>query len=89
MIDITVAFARPDKQIEIPLRVEENCTAALAIVRSKICEHFPEINLQTMEVGVFGRRVKLDALLKAGDRIEIYRPLIIDPKEARRLRAKK
>ncbi|HLD84489.1 MAG TPA: RnfH family protein [Coxiellaceae bacterium] len=89
MIDITVAFAKPDQQIEIPLSVEENCTVALAIARSKICERFPDINLQTILVGIFGKRVKLDAPLKAGDRIEIYRPLIIDPKEARRLRAKK
>lgn len=88
-IDITVAYAKPDSQVEIPLSVEENCTVALAIRRSGILEQFPEIELGSATVGIYSRKVALDALLSAGDRIEIYRPLLIDPKQARRLRAQK
>lgn len=89
MISLTVCYATPQKQIEIPLNVEESCTVALAIKRSKILEKFPEIMLSNIAVGIFGQRVKLDSNLQDGDRIEIYRPLTIDPKEARRLRVKK
>ena len=88
-IEISVAYATPERQIEIPLQVEESCTVAIAIRRSGILEQFPEIDLSTAVVGVFSRKVILDALVKAGDRVEIYRPLQIDPKEARRLRAER
>lgn len=87
MISITVAYATPEKQVEIALSVEESCTIELAIKRSKIIEQFPEIKLSTIAVGIFGQPVKLDSNLQDGDRIEIYRPLTIDPKEARRLKA--
>ncbi|MCX7120694.1 MAG: RnfH family protein [Gammaproteobacteria bacterium] len=89
MMNITVSYATPQKQVEIPLIVDESCTVELAIQRSKIINEFPEIKLATIAVGIFGQRVKLDANLQSGDRIEIYRPLIIDPKELRRLKAKK
>lgn len=89
MIDITVAFATPEKQLEIPLTVEESCTVALAIDRSAICAQFPEISRSNLVVGINSRRVTLDSLLQSGDRIEIYRPLTIDPKEARRSRVAK
>ena len=85
-IDIWVAYATPQKQVEIPLTIEESCTVAMAIRRSGVIDQFPEIDLATVIVGVFSRKVALDDLLAAGDRIEIYRPLQIDPKEARRLR---
>lgn len=88
MIHITVAYATPNQQVEIPLIIEENCTVALAIKRSGILQQFPEIKLASAKVGVFSKRVALDANLRDGDRIEIYRPLIIDPKQARVLRAK-
>lgn len=84
---ITVSYATPGKQVEIPIAVEESCTVELAIKRSKIIEQFPEIKLAHIVVGIFGQRVKLDSNVQAGDRIEIYRPLTIDPKEARRRRA--
>ncbi|OGO95212.1 MAG: RnfH family protein [Coxiella sp. RIFCSPHIGHO2_12_FULL_42_15] len=86
---VTVAYATPDQQIEIPLVVEVNCTVALAIQRSAILPRFPEIQYPQVSVGIFSKLVSLDARLHAGDRIEIYRPLKIDPKQARRLRAKK
>ena len=87
MISITVAYATPEKQVEIALSVEESCTVELAIKRSKIIEQFSEIKLADIKVGIFSQMVKLDSNLQDGDRIEIYRLLTIDPKEARRLRA--
>lgn len=89
MIHIIVAYATPEKQVEIPLAVEENCTVALAIQRSGVVQQFPEINLAQATVGIHSRRVALDAGLRDGDRIEIYRPLKIDPKQARLLRAER
>lgn len=89
MISITICYATPKKQIIIPLNTEESCTVALAIKRSNILEKFPEITLSNIAVGIFGQCVKLDSNLQDKDRIEIYRPLTMDPKEARRLRVKK
>ncbi|HLB56754.1 MAG TPA: RnfH family protein [Coxiellaceae bacterium] len=86
MISIIVACATPEKQAEIKLSVTENCTVAFAIQQSKICEQFPEIILSNNLVGIFGKRVMLEYIVQDGDRIEIYRPLLIDPKEARRAR---
>ena len=89
MISVSIIYAAKNRQKEITLSVEENCTVALAIARSKIQDEFPEIHLATIAVGIFSKRVKLDAPLKEGDRIEIYRSLIISPMELRRLKAKK
>lgn len=89
MISVLLAYATPQIQVEIPLTVEESCTAALAIQRSGILQRFPEIKLRSTVIGIYGRRVPLDGLLTDGDRIEIYRPLLIDPKQARMARAKK
>lgn len=85
---ITVAYATPKKQVEIPVMVEKNCTIALAIARSKILAQFPEIKLSDNKVGINSRLATLDALVKQGDRVEIYRPLTMDPKELRRRKAK-
>lgn len=89
MIRITVAYATPEKQVEIPLTVEENCTIALAIARSAILTQFPEIKLSENKVGIYGKLATLDTTVKNNDRVEIYRALTIDPKELRRLKAKK
>ncbi len=89
MIAIAVSYATPEKQLEIPLRVDENCTVESAIIQSKILEHFQEINLLKNSVGIFSKPVTLDTVLHDGDRVEIYRPLITDPKEARRLKVSK
>ena len=89
MISISVCYATPEKQVLIPLSVEENCTVELAIKRSHIMTLFPDIVLSTIAVGIYGQRVKLDSYLQDNDRIEIYRPLLIDPTEARRVKAKK
>lgn len=86
-IRVEVAYARPDAQVIIPVEVPEGTTLEQAIVQSRIQEQFPEIQLQVAKVGVFGKLGKLSATLRAGDRVEIYRPLIADPKEVRRKRA--
>ncbi|MDH5692578.1 MAG: RnfH family protein [Gammaproteobacteria bacterium] len=88
LITVEVAYARPDSQLIIPLKVAADCTVNTAIELSEILERFPEIELmQSNKVGIFGKLTKLDATLRDGDRVEIYRPLIADPKEVRRRRA--
>ncbi len=86
-ITVEVAYARPDEQRIIELQVPPGTTVAEAIERSGIVEQFPEIDLAKNKVGIFGKLSKLDNVLQAGDRVEIYRPLIADPKEARKKRA--
>lgn len=88
-IQIEVAYARPDRQKIISLEVDEECTVELAIKSSGILNVFPEIDLSQQAVGIFGERKKLSDRVSEGDRIEIYRALLIDPKEARRKRAQK
>lgn len=89
LMSIEVAYASADQSWLIPFQIEEGTTVQQAIVISGILEQCPDINLQTNKVGLFSKIVELDVLLRAGDRIEIYRPLILEPKEARRLRAEK
>ncbi len=89
LMPIEVTYASADRSWLIPLDIEEGATVQQAIITSGILEQCPDINLQTNKVGLFSKIVELDVLLRAGDRIEIYRPLILDPKEARRLRAEK
>ena len=89
IIPIEVAYASASQSWLIPFEVEEGTTVQQAIASSGILEQCPDINLQTNKVGIFSKIIELDVLVRAGDRIEIYRPLILDPKEARRLRAEK
>ncbi|HEX7026880.1 MAG TPA: RnfH family protein [Gammaproteobacteria bacterium] len=84
---IEVAYARPDEQVILELEVEEPVTVEEAIRRSGMLDRFPEIDLQVNKVGVFSKLTGLDQPLQAGDRVEIYRKLIADPKQARRQRA--
>ncbi|MBI1964937.1 MAG: RnfH family protein [Betaproteobacteria bacterium] len=84
-IQVEVVYALREKQLLIVLNVEEGTTVRQAIERSGIVQRMPGIGLAS--VGLFGRAVPLDTLLKDGDRVEIYRPLIADPKQARRDRA--
>lgn len=87
LIQVEVAYARPDKQVLIVVVIEAGATAQDAIHRSGVLTHFPEINLDINKVGIFGKLGKLNAPLRDGDRVEIYRPLVADPKEMRRQRA--
>ena len=86
-ISVEVVYARPDEQLVIPLEVESGATLKSAIEQSGILQRFPEINIETAKVGIFGKTAPPDSVLSFGDRIEIYRPLIADPKEARKRRA--
>jgi uncharacterized protein len=95
-IEVEVAFARPDKQKIITLTVALGTTALQAAEASGITREFPEIDLSTAKLGLFGKHFGTKGmkpadqyLLKARDRVEIYRPLIADPKEVRRRRAEK
>ncbi|WP_153145901.1 RnfH family protein [Dechloromonas sp. H13] len=78
-MQIGVAYSEPGQQIWLNIEVPDESTVTDAIERSGILKQFPHIDLATQKVGVFGRLVKLDAALKAGDRIEIYRAIIADP----------
>ncbi|WP_394754007.1 RnfH family protein [Crenothrix sp.] len=86
---IEVAYATPDKQALVSLPVPLDTTAEQAIHASGLLAQFPEIDLEQTKVGVFGVLCNLDHSLKHGDRVEIYRPLMLDPKAARLQRAKK
>ena len=85
---IAVAYATPRHQevIEIPVRPGD--TVEQVIRASGLLERFPEIDLTQQRVGIFGEIVRLHDPVRDGDRVEIYRPLLADPKEARRRRAK-
>ncbi len=88
-LQIEVVYGTPEKQVLLELLVPEGSTLQRCIELSDICTHFPEIIPSEAKVGIFSRPEKLDTLVQAGDRIEIYRPLIADPKEMRKLRAAK
>lgn len=85
-IQVTVVYAQRDKQIIQTIQAPSDSTILEVIHYSKIIEMCPEINLSKQTVGVFGRRRQLNDLINEGDQIEIYRPLLIDPKKARQLR---
>ncbi len=84
---IEVAYATPEKQVILECEVAAGTTIRDAVRQSGIDQHFPEIDLQNSDLGVFSKAVTDDYELSNGDRIEIYRPLIADPKEIRRQRA--
>jgi len=86
-IKVEVAFARPDDQLILEVDVPAEATVEDIIKLSGILEKFPEIDLAVNKVGVFGKLTKLGNTLRQGDRVEIYRKLIADPKEVRRKRA--
>jgi len=89
LLNVEVAYALPEQQVLVALEVEEGTTVREVIERSGIPARFPEARVAGGNVGIFGRPVALDAAVREGDRVEIYRPLIADPKQARRERAKK
>jgi len=89
LISIEVAYATPEQQVIVALNVPENTTVETAIKSSGLLTRFSEIDLSATAVGIFGKLCELNQPLKAGDRVEIYRPLHNDPKEARRQRARK
>lgn len=84
---VEVAYALPQQQVIIPVKVSEGATAEQAVQASGILKKFPEIDLAQNKLGIFGKLTKNDTVLRERDRVEIYRPLIADPKEVRRQRA--
>jgi putative ubiquitin-RnfH superfamily antitoxin RatB of RatAB toxin-antitoxin module len=86
-IQIEVAYALPDEQVILVVEVAEGTTIEQAINVSGILEKYSDIDLSKQKVGLFGKLKKMDHVLRASDRIEIYRPLIADPKEVRKQRA--
>ena len=89
MIDVEVAYANPEQQVIVALEMQEGVTVEQAIQASGLLNRFPEIDATDLKVGIFGSVCKLDQPLRQADRVEIYRHLIHDPKEARRQRAVK
>lgn len=91
MIEIEVAYALPEKQKILKVMVEEGSAIRQAVLQSTITDEFPELNLDDAKYGIFGKasRAPDTDTVREGDRIEIYRPLIIDPKQARANRAAK
>ncbi len=89
LIAIEVAYADTQQQSVIQLSVPLCITVAEAINASGILSQFPDIDLVEQKVGIFGQLCGLDTTLNAGDRVEIYRPLLQDPMQARRGRLRK
>ncbi|WP_229422135.1 RnfH family protein [Massilia aquatica] len=89
MIAVQVCYATPLREYLQELTVEQGCTIEQAIRQSGVLEAIPGIDLALQPVGLYGKKKPLDTVLRARDRIEIYRPLVADPKESRRKRADK
>lgn len=87
-LPVEVVYAMRGEQVLLSLKVSPGTTVCELIAQSGITRRFPHIDPAHSKVGVFGKLVKPDRVLKAGDRVEIYRPLIADPKDARRQRAR-
>jgi len=85
-IRVEIIYPLPNKQEIITLELSEGSTVEDAINASELLSHYPELNLATIQTGIFSKKVPLSHLLSDGDRVEIYRELLIDPKTARRKR---
>ncbi|HMM47586.1 MAG TPA: RnfH family protein [Thiobacillaceae bacterium] len=86
-LDVEVVYALPHQQTLLRVQVAEGATVEEAIRASGVLAEHPEIDLAESKVGIFSKIVKLDEKIRDRDRVEIYRPLIADPKEVRRKRA--
>ena len=83
-MQVAVAYSEHTQQIWMTIEVQDDASVRDAIERSGILRQFPQIDLGVQKVGIFGRIVKLDAALRAGDRVEIYRPITCDPQTVAR-----
>lgn len=86
-IRVEVAYALPDRQSIVPLTVPVGTTALAAAQQSGLSEQYEGLSIEDAKLGIFGKAVAAKHVLQAGDRVEIYRPLIADPKEVRKARA--
>ena len=89
MITVSVVYALPDEQRIFSVHIAQGATARQAIEASGVLDYYPQIDMQQVKIGVFSEVVSLEYVVAAGERIEIYRPLIADPKELRKQRAQK
>lgn len=87
MIKIQLGYAKAEQQWILDLSVPPGTTILQAIEASDLIRQMPEIDISVLRVGIYGKLKTLDTVLRQGDRVEIYRPLIADPKESRRRRA--
>lgn len=87
MINIEVCYPLPEKQELVRLKLPLGASLLQALEASNLLQKHPEIDLKKNKFGVFAKLSKLDSVLRDGDRVEIYRPLIADPKEVRKQRA--
>ena len=85
-MQVEIVFALPQRQTLIEIEVEEGATVADVLRLSRLSEAFPQENLAVLQAGIWGKPVARDQRVRDGDRVELYRPLEIDPKEARRLK---
>jgi uncharacterized protein len=86
-LDVSVIYALPERDWHLPLRMPRGSTVGEAIVRSGIAALVPGLDPDTLAVGIFSRPCSHDTVLRDGDRVELYRPLLCDPKQVRRQRA--
>ncbi|MBS1197343.1 MAG: hypothetical protein H6R18_1128 [Proteobacteria bacterium] len=86
-INVEVCYALPNHQARVMLKLAPETTAEQAIVASGVLAKYPEIDLSRNKIGIYAKLCKPDTGLRDGDRVEIYRPLIADPKEVRKQRA--
>ena len=86
-IQIEVVYAKQEQQALLKLMVDEGTTAQQAVEQSGILQQIPEIDPTQLKLGIFSKAIKSDTVLRERDRVEIYRPLIADPKAVRRSRA--
>ena len=89
LLEVEVAYALLERQFLKAIKLERGATVREAIVASGVLNEFPQIDLESVSVGIFSKLITLDAPLSDGDRVEIYRPLLVSPTEARRLRARR
>lgn len=83
-MQVGIAYAEAEHQLWLQVDVPDECTVRDAIEQSGILKRFPHLDLETNKVGIFGKLAKLDATIKPGDRIEIYRAITADPKTVKR-----
>ena len=87
ILNVEVCYALPQKQLLLPVKLPVGATLQQALEASGVLDKHQEIDLKKNKFGIFSKLSKLDAVLREGDRVEIYRPLIADPKEVRKQRA--
>lgn len=88
-VTIEVVYGTPLKQTLLEVAVDEGATVAQAVEESGILQQYPEIDIDTAKLGIWNKVVRSSSTVKQGDRIEIYRPLVADPKEVRKRRAER